>query len=106
MNTKELKDFESRENVFEKTIAGFWVYVNSWKEEEPEEFFEAFNTMDISRVELEKESVSLVINYRFDEPIEYVQTTLNVNFNEALIAQYHYLQTFDGEVMDDVLSFF
>ncbi|AZK44931.1 hypothetical protein EIM92_00930 [Paenibacillus lentus] len=105
MDTRDLKTFEVKEKVFDKAVKGFWNHVNSWKKEEPASFLEAFKTFDISVVKLERERIALVINYRFDHPIEYVQATLNVILDERLIAQYHYLSTLEGEVMDDVLSF-
>ncbi|MDR0269746.1 hypothetical protein [Paenibacillus sp.] len=105
MDTNSLKLFEEKERPFEKAIVGFWEYTNSWKEEEPFEFQQAFKTMDTSEISLIKEKIAYVINYRFDEPIEYIQTTLNVFLDERLIARYHYLQHLNGEIMDDSLSF-
>ena len=92
-------------NTFEKAKEGFWLWVTSWKEEDPEAFFELFGNEDISLIELSKERIALVINYSFDAPIKFIQTTLQVTYKESLIAKYHYMQNFDGKVMDDVLSF-
>ncbi|WP_019910285.1 hypothetical protein [Paenibacillus sp. HW567] len=64
-----------------------------------------FGNEDISSIELTKKRIALVINYQFDTPIEFIQTTLNVSYKESLIAQYHYMQDFNGVVVDDVLSF-
>lgn len=50
-------------------------------------------------------TISLVINYRFDNPIEYVNTTLNVIFMERFFAEYYLLQNLNGEIIDDGLSF-
>ena len=105
MDTKSLKFFEEKERSFEKAIVGFWEYTNSWKEGEPCEFHQAFKTTDTSEISLTKEKIVLVINYRFDEPVEYIQTTLNVFLDDRLIAQYHYLQHLNGDIMDDSLSF-
>lgn len=105
METDNLKEFELKHNCFITAINGFWEYVNSWKVDEPDEFYEAFMTFDISKIALEKGKLSLVINYRFDQPIEYVQTTLEVFFMEKFFAEYRLLQTLNGEIMDDGLSF-
>ncbi|MGO4696816.1 hypothetical protein AB4Z50_21280 [Paenibacillus sp. 2TAB26] len=106
MNAVELEKFAKQYNSFEKAHEGFWVYVNSWFSDEPKEFVEAFNSNDISTsTKLSNERIALVINYRWDDPIYFVQTTLNVEINEREIAQYHLLQTLDGEDMDDGLSF-
>lgn len=69
------------------------------------EFLQAFKTADTSEKSLTKEKIALVINYRFEEPVEYIQTTLNVFLDDRLIAQYHYLQHLNGDIMDDSLSF-
>lgn len=105
MDANSLKLFGERERSFEKAIVGFWEYTNCWKEEEPFEFHQAFKTMDTSEISLTKEKIALVINYRFDEPVEYIQTTLNVFLDDRLMAQYHYLQHLNGDIIDDSLSF-
>ncbi|MNI32648.1 hypothetical protein D3C73_865690 [compost metagenome] len=105
MDFERLKGPEKGKQLFKKAKLGFWEYVKSWKMEDPSEFYEAFKTDDISLISLENERIAYVINYRFDEPVEFIQTTLNVLFDDRLIAQYHYLQHLNGEVMDDVLSF-
>lgn len=105
VKTNILKEFELKHNCFMKANNSFWEYVNSWKVDEPDEFFEAFTTFDLSELILEKGKISLVINYRFDKPIEYVQTTLNVIFMDKSFAEYRLLQRLNGEIMDDGLSF-
>ncbi|MDQ0062455.1 hypothetical protein [Paenibacillus harenae] len=105
MDTLNLKQFLIEKKSFEKAARGFWKYVLSWKEDDPEEFYDAFQTNDISSITIENEKIALVIHYRSEEPIEFVQSTVNVLLNAQLIAQYHYLQELDGEVMDDVLQF-
>ncbi|MDY8025664.1 hypothetical protein [Paenibacillus polymyxa] len=105
MNTDLIKQFAIEHDCFNKSISGFWNYVNSWKIEEPEEFYEAFNTFDLSSLVLEKWKIALVVNYRYDEPIQYVQTMLNVVFQEKSFAEYRLLQKLNGDVMDDGLSF-
>ncbi|WP_114384135.1 hypothetical protein [Paenibacillus prosopidis] len=105
LDTIELRKFVIEKKPFEESKKGFWNWINSWKEDDPEDYFELFGNEDISSIELTNERIALVINYRFDTPIEFIQTTLNVIYKEDLIAQYHYMQDFNGEVMDDVLSF-
>lgn len=105
MNTDMLKEFEMKYDCFPKAIDCFWKYVNSWKTDEPEDFYEAFTTFNISKIILEKEKISLVINYRFDNPIEYVNTTLNVIFMGRSFAEYYLLLNLNGEIIDDGLSF-
>lgn len=96
---------EQNDLLFKKANVGFWNYVSSWQKDDPTEFYEAFKINDLSLVSLDNERIAFVINFRFDEPIKFIQTTLNVMVDDRLIAQYHYLEHLDGEVMDDVLSF-
>jgi hypothetical protein len=105
MNTDLIKQFAIEHDCFNKAISGFWNYVNSWRIEEPGEFYEVFNTFDLSSLVLEKWKIALVVNYRFDEPIQYVQTMLNVFFQEKNFAEYRFLQELNGDIMDDGLSF-
>jgi len=106
MNTEQLERFAKEHQPFEKAVEGFWEYVNTWRIEEPEEYAEAFECEDITNcTELLREKIALVVNYSWDEPVRFVQTTLNVKVNNRKIAQYHLLQSLNGEDMDDGLSF-
>lgn len=105
MDTSELRKFIDEKQPFEKAREGCWNWINTWKEEDPEDYFEAFRNEDISSIELTNRRFALVINCSFDTPIEFLQTTLDVYLKESLIAQYHYIQDFSGEAIDDVLSF-
>jgi hypothetical protein len=105
LDTAELIKFVDEKKPFEKAKEDFWNWISSWKEDDPVDYYEVFGNEDISSIELTKERIALVIDYRFDTPIEFIQPTLNVSYKESLIAQYHYMQDFNGEVVDDVLSF-
>lgn len=105
MNTQEFKDFVKREQSFAKATEGFQEHIVNWRNNEPEEFIEAFQTSDLSILSTKIEKVCLVINYRFDEPIEYIQTTLIVLSNNKRLARYHYLQKLDGTEIDDGFDF-
>ena len=105
MDTADLRRFVDEKKPFEKAKGCFWNWINSWKEDDPKDYYEVFGNEDISSIELTKERIALVINYRFDTPIEFIQTTLHVCYKDSLIAKYHYMQDFNGKVVDDVLSF-
>lgn len=107
MNTLELRKFVDVKKPFEEAREGFWNWINNWKNEEPEDYSEVFRNGndDITKLVLTNERIAIVINYEFDEPVEFLQTTISVYYEESLIAKYHYMQDFDGRVIDDVLSF-
>ena len=106
MDTVLLREFIAESMPFENAEKGFWKYIATWREDDPGDFFDAFRTMNISSLHLKKEKIALVIHYRFEDPVEFVTTTLNVMLNGRAVAYYHYLQKLDGEVKDDVLEFF
>lgn len=105
MDTGQIKKFVYEKKPFERAMVGFWDWIDSWEKDDPEDYYEVFGNEDMSSIELTKERIALVINYNFDTPIEFIQTTINVLYKNDLIAQYHYMQDFDGEVLDDILSF-
>ncbi|CAM4298640.1 hypothetical protein [Paenibacillus typhae] len=105
MDTTELRIFVDENKPFEVAKESFWNWIYTWKGEDPEDYFELFRNEDITTIVLTNERIALVINYQFDNPVEFLQTTINVYFKESLIAKYHYMQDFDGKAIDDVLSF-
>ncbi|WP_106768766.1 hypothetical protein [Paenibacillus faecalis] len=105
METVKLKEFEVKHDCFQQAIKAFWIFAEYWKLDEPDDFYEGFGTVDLSEIELKKWKISLIINYSFDEPLEYVQTTLKVLFQEKSLAEYRILQNFKGEIIDDGLIF-
>ncbi|MDQ0112535.1 hypothetical protein [Paenibacillus harenae] len=105
MDTKELEFFAEKHKCFERAVDGFWIYVNSWLEEEPAEVEEGFETLDLTSVVLSKKKIALVVNYSFDEPIRFVTTTMNVSLDKVVIAEYYFVLNLDGNGIDDSLSF-
>ncbi|MEJ8304781.1 hypothetical protein [Saccharibacillus sacchari] len=105
METSELKSFLLTHQSFEVAKKTFKIYVQSWKEEEPEEFFEAFENIDIDLLEVEKWRGSLVLNFLHESDIEYVSTSLRISFNDKTLAEYFLIQDLDGEIIDDRLHF-
>lgn len=104
MNTSELIDFVEKHNLHLRCTEAFKEYLREWEMENPTEFRETFNCkLDVINSKVAK--VQLVVNYRFDEPIEYVQFTLDVIGSEQTIAQYNYLVDLNGIVMDDSMVF-
>lgn len=102
MDTTFLKAFSETHDCFNTAEKYFWIYVNSWKAEELDEFLEAFGSLDLSSLKLEKGKLSLELNYQFIEPFEYVKSTLIVTFNES---EYTLYQDLSGKIFDDTLSF-
>ncbi|MFF2888007.1 hypothetical protein [Paenibacillus sp. NPDC057967] len=91
MNTEQLERFAKEHQSFKKAEEGFWEYVNTWRVEEPEEYAEAFEDTDITNcTELLRAKIALVVNYRWDQTIRFVQTTLDVKINNRKVAQYHF----------------
>ncbi|MEW9674271.1 hypothetical protein [Ammoniphilus sp. 3BR4] len=104
MDTKSLQKFIQEHDVFQRTIKGFWHYLNTWKAKDQSDFEKCFSGIDFNSLKVKVKKVSLTINYRYDEPLEYVQSYASVVHNDEEIAVYHFLLTLEGEYDDDVLS--
>ncbi len=102
MNTEELKRFIKTHRVIEQTIDGFWNYINNWKTDNPDSFLNAFDGIDPASLVVSVKKISLTINYLFED--EYVQSYASIHHNSTEVAVYHYLISFNGECIDDVLS--
>ncbi|OWA35167.1 hypothetical protein B9G55_10850 [Saccharibacillus sp. O16] len=105
MEASELKAFLRTHQSFEVAKKTFRIYVESWREEEPEEFFEAFGDIDIDLVEVEAWRGSLVVNFLYDRDIEFVSASLKISFDDKILAEYFLIQDLDGEIIDDRLHF-
>ncbi|GKS09273.1 hypothetical protein YDYSY3_02730 [Paenibacillus chitinolyticus] len=106
MDNTAFKDFIKLHRIIDRTYKHFWICFGNFKKENPEDFHEAFESGE--KISLKLARVSLVMNYRFGggEPIEHVQSTIDVYSEDIPVAEYHFLFTLDGLDMDDALSFF
>lgn len=94
LNTNEIKLFVEKHQLIEDAKESFYEYIKNSEDG-------IANDFDGIITELYK--VQLVVNYQFDEPVEYLQVLLSVLCNNVKIAEYSYLVSLSGEVMDDSL---
>ncbi|MNC08406.1 hypothetical protein D3C76_214710 [compost metagenome] len=55
MDTTELRKFVEEKKPFREARECFWNWINTWKENDPEDYFEMFGNEDISSIELTNE---------------------------------------------------
>ncbi|MFL1676360.1 hypothetical protein ABEV00_00550 [Paenibacillus thiaminolyticus] len=103
MNTEEFQNWVSINNIIERTKKGFWIYMENYKQEEPDEFSEVFGNVDLNFVEINISKISLTINYRFDEPIKFVSAFIDVEYGGEELGVYESLFSLDGDDLDDYL---
>lgn len=101
MNADLLQDFFQHHNLYDRSVLGFYEYAKSWKLDYPDDYFKVFGSTDINELNPMLEKVSLVINYRFDKPIEYVQVLLDIYDKEDIKVTYSFLVTLEGADLDD-----
>ncbi|MFD2115284.1 hypothetical protein ACFSTH_07155 [Paenibacillus yanchengensis] len=94
LNTNEMKIFIEKHQLIEQSRVSFYRYIDD---------FDGLDEFDDIIINLYK--VQMVINYQFDEPVEYLQILLSVLGNNVRFAEYSYLVTLSGEVIDDSLIY-
>ncbi len=103
MNTEQLKKWIVKNNVVERSKQSFYNFMKNYKIDEAEEYFKTFENLEIGSLETNTSKISLIINYEFGEPIEFISVELEITFKEKYLAIYQSLYTLNGEEMDDYL---
>ncbi|MDQ0172400.1 hypothetical protein [Paenibacillus tundrae] len=84
-------------------IEGFWYYLNNYKEDHPEDFNKDFSNVGIDLISIKVTTISLTLNFRYDEIVEYVTCFLMIEYEGEEIGEYESLFTLNGEDLDDYL---
>lgn len=98
-----LENWIVENNIIERTKRGFWTYIHNYKTDSPKEFEEDFKNIDFNFLETEISKIGLIINYEFDEPIQFVLAQLVLKHSGEKIGVYEFLFSLDGSDMDDYL---
>ncbi len=104
MDTKELRRWIIDNNVEERTIKGFWYYLKTYQIEEPDD--KLFKDYDLNLLNIKLEKVALIVNFYFDNDVEYVTAYLTINYFDEEIGMYKYIFTLNGETADDMLKIY
>lgn len=104
MITEMLLKLSEKYDLIKRAEKDFLNYIKNMERDDFEEYHEQFDRYE--KVTFKFVKLSLAMNYTFsNEPLEYVQVTLDVYGDDMIIAQYHSLFTLNGEDLDDTLSF-
>lgn len=106
MNIEELKKFAEERNLSERTIKDFQYLLKNYQADDPEEFDEVFNGIDIQKLYYEVQTVSLNLGNWPECTYNNVSVSMGVYYNEKKIASYKVLYRFSGEEEDDFVEFF
>ena len=107
MDSNYLKKWVIEQNVWQRTIDGFWYCFNNYKIEEPEEYEQHFHNFNNDLLTLCKSQVALKINIwdnpedEYNENLEYVEAFLDLIYKGENIGYYSLLFNFVGETFDD-----
>lgn len=103
MNTDELLNWVSTNDIIERANKAFWSYMENFKMEEPDEYRELFKNVDLNFLKTNIGKISLTISYRFDEPISFVSVFIEITHEEEELCVYESLFSLDGSELDDYL---
>ncbi|MCX7924106.1 MAG: hypothetical protein N3B21_19165 [Clostridia bacterium] len=101
MDTVDLKEWIETNNIEQKTIQGFWKYVNNRKKELDDDTADVLNFIELNniRLEIKKASLSVIYNYG-----DFVSLLIDIYFKEHYIGSYESIFTLSGEYADDFLK--
>lgn len=104
MNTLELREWAINNNIEKKTINSFWIYYNTFANEEPELFYKQFGKVDEHLVEVKIAKVGLtIVNWPDDYVNDCVITYADIKYKNEDIAEYKLIFNLLGEIRDDYL---
>lgn len=107
---KELEDFIQSRHILETSREMFKMNFDSYREEEPEEFYEYFGEFRKELFEADMKSVEFIlgkypnwfgVSDSSDWNEEYVAVIIKMVYHEKEIGEYKICFDMDGEVIDD-----
>lgn len=107
MNSKYLKKWAIEQNVWQRTINGFWHSFENYKIEEPNEYEEYFQDFNNDLLTLDKSQIALRINSwdyleeEYNENMEYVEVFLDIIYKDEKMGYYSLLFNFYGETFNE-----
>ena len=107
MDSNYLKLWVNEQNVWQRTIDGFWHCFENYKKEETEEYEQYFHDFHSDLLTLCKSQVALKIkdwnsiDNEYNENLEFVEAVLDLFYKDENIGYYSLLFNFSGETFDD-----
>ncbi|MFJ5718255.1 hypothetical protein [Neobacillus sp. NPDC093127] len=101
MNSEMLKQWYKKHNIEQRSINGFWTYLDNWRKED-EDFDFDYGEMDSRLIELDVHKIQFTHLFDYDD---FIDVILRIYYNEEHIGSYKSVYTLDGEDEDDILKF-
>ncbi|ODG93445.1 hypothetical protein BED47_03930 [Gottfriedia luciferensis] len=101
MNSEMLIQWYKKHNIEDRTINGFWTYLDNWRNEDSDFEFE-FGDLDKRLIELEVKKIQFTHIFNYND---FIYVLLWIYYNDENIGSYKSVYTLDGESEDDILNF-
>jgi hypothetical protein len=103
MDTKKLREWIDEKKIRNHAIEGFWLNMDSYRVDEPEEFNELFWDYKKEDLKITIEDISLHIknSTNLESELEYVEAKVRIEFRMNHIGYYRIIFNLDGRVEDD-----
>lgn len=102
MNIAGFKEIIVKHKIEERTLEGFWRWINNSKKEDDDELGDILNSINNSWIQLEIHKISLAIIYNYSE---FIEAELRIYFKDTYIGSYLCMFTLNGEDADDIMRF-
>jgi predicted transcriptional regulator len=106
MQISQFIEWIEMNNIKQRSINGFWNYLDSYKKEEQEEYNQFIKGKNPSAFEIQIKQISLTISYEFDNAVNLVSSDVSIKDKEEEIGQYTAVYTTDGDDFDDYLKLY
>ena len=87
-------------------MQSFWEYLNNYKKEEPNEYNEYFNDIDLDKITLLRNKVSYNVNFIGDDFYDNITMLFRILYNDLEIGYYRIEYDLDGTETDDILKIY
>jgi hypothetical protein len=101
MNSEMLIQWYKKHNIEQRSINGFWTYLDNWRKEN-EDFDFDNGDMDSRLIELEVHKIQFTHIFDYDD---FIYVILLIDYNGEHIGSYKSVYKLDGEDEDDFLKF-
>jgi hypothetical protein len=105
MYINELKEWVKTYNIVERTKKGFFTWLNNFKLEEPEEYYNVMENIESKELILELHTISLNLGNWPECTYNTVSASMRVFYKDKRLFNYESLYLLNGEDEDDFVDF-
>ncbi|WP_019418886.1 hypothetical protein [Paenibacillus sp. OSY-SE] len=104
MNINELKNWIMEHNVESRSIEGFWIALNNYMEDSPEEYESYFGACEKKSLVIEVQQVALMLGNYPECNQNHIISYVPIIYNGKTLGLYRLLFTLDGIIDDDYFT--